>query len=87
VDCLPIVDVVGGYVNQEIADYVQRNFGLVGTGNYTRFEWRQRNRVIRERELQMITAHKNVQALQKRLSSTRARRTSPTRRSGRTADC
>jgi hypothetical protein len=38
-DCLPIVDVVGGYVNQDIAGYVQPSFGLVVTGSYTVVDW------------------------------------------------
>ena len=29
-DCLPTVDVLGGYVNQNIADYIQPNIGFVG---------------------------------------------------------
>lgn len=62
-DCLPNVAVVGGYVNQDAADYIQPNFGFVGvTANYTLLDWGKRCYVLRQRELQMMMANKNVQA-------------------------
>jgi X-X-X-Leu-X-X-Gly heptad repeat protein len=62
-DCLPNVAVVGGYVNQDAADYIQPNFGFVGvTASYTLLDWGKRSYVIRQRELQMMMANKNVQA-------------------------
>jgi X-X-X-Leu-X-X-Gly heptad repeat protein len=62
-DCLPIVAVVGGYVNQDIADYIQPNFGFVGvTANYTLLDWGKRSYVMHQREVQMMMANKNVQA-------------------------
>jgi X-X-X-Leu-X-X-Gly heptad repeat protein len=62
-DCLPNVAVVGGYVNQDFADYVQPNFGFVGvTASYTLLDWGKRSCVIHQRELQMMMANKNVQA-------------------------
>lgn len=61
-DCLPIVTVLGGYVNQDIAEYVQPNFGFVGvTANYTLLDWGKRSDVMGQRETQMMMAVKNVQ--------------------------
>jgi outer membrane protein TolC len=62
-DCLPTVDVLGGYVNQDIAEYIQPNIGFVGlTANYTLLDWGKRNCVLHQREKQLMMAHKNVQA-------------------------
>jgi outer membrane protein TolC len=62
-DCLPTVDVLGGYVNQNIADYIQPNIGFVGvTANYTLLDWGKRNCVLHQREKQLMMANKNVQA-------------------------
>jgi outer membrane protein TolC len=62
-DCLPNVAVVGGYVNQEMADYIQPNIGFVGvTASYTLLDWGKRSCVMHQREKQMMMAAKNVQA-------------------------
>jgi X-X-X-Leu-X-X-Gly heptad repeat protein len=62
-DCLPIVAVVGGYVNQDVADYIQPNIGFVGvTASYTLLDWGKRSCVMHQREKQMMMAAKNVQA-------------------------
>jgi X-X-X-Leu-X-X-Gly heptad repeat protein len=59
---LPIVDVVGGYINQDFADYIQPNIGFVGvTANYTLLDWGKRGHVLRQRETQLMMASKNVQ--------------------------
>jgi X-X-X-Leu-X-X-Gly heptad repeat protein len=62
-DCLPTVAVVGGYVNQDFADYIQPNIGFVGvTASYTLLDWGKRSYVMHQREKQMMMAAKNVQA-------------------------
>ncbi len=62
-DCLPTVAVVGGYINQDMADYIQPNIGFVGvTASYTLLDWGKRSCVMHQREKQMMMAAKNVQA-------------------------
>jgi outer membrane protein TolC len=61
-DYLPIVDVVGGYANQNAADYIQPNFSYVGvTANYTFLDWGKRCCTLRQRETELMMANKNVQ--------------------------
>jgi outer membrane protein TolC len=61
-DCLPIIDVVGGYANQTAADYIQPNFGYLGvTANYTFLDWGKRCCTLRQRETELMMANKNVQ--------------------------
>lgn len=62
-DCLPTVAVVGGYINQDMADYIQPNIGFVGvTASYTLLDWGKRSCVMHQREKQMMMAAKNVQS-------------------------
>jgi outer membrane protein TolC len=50
-DYVPSVAVVGGYVNQSAASYVQPNFGYVGVvASYTFVDWGKRRSVLRERQ-------------------------------------
>jgi outer membrane protein TolC len=50
-DYLPSINVIGGYANQTIADYIQPNFGYVGVmGSYTFLDWGKRRNTIRERD-------------------------------------
>ena len=47
-DYLPSVAVVGGYVNQSAASYIQQNFGYVGVvASYTFVDWGKRKSVLR----------------------------------------
>lgn len=51
VDYLPNVAVVGGYLNQTAASYIQPNIGYVGVvGSYTFLDWGKRKNTLRERE-------------------------------------
>ena len=51
VDFLPNVAVVGGYLNQTAATYIQPNIGYVGiVGSYTFVDWGKRKNILRERE-------------------------------------
>jgi len=57
-DYVPSVAVVGGYVNQQAADYIQPNIGYVGVvGTVTFVDWGKRRNVIRERKMLLAMAH------------------------------
>jgi outer membrane protein TolC len=50
-DYVPSIAVMGGYMNQSFADYIQPNIGFVGVvGSYTFVDWGKRRNVIRERQ-------------------------------------
>src|SRR5262249_28394328 len=50
-DYVPSVALMGGYLNQQVADYIQPNVGFVGVvGTYTFVDWGKRRNVIRERQ-------------------------------------
>jgi outer membrane protein TolC len=50
-DFVPSIAVMGGYMNQTFADYIQPNIGFVGVvGSYTFVDWGKRRNVIRERQ-------------------------------------
>jgi outer membrane protein TolC len=50
-DYVPSVALMGGYSNQQAADYVQPNIGFVGAvATYTFIDWGKRRNVIRERQ-------------------------------------
>jgi outer membrane protein TolC len=47
---VPSIAVVGGYVNQTAASYIQQDIGYIGVvGSYTFVDWGKRKNVIRER--------------------------------------
>src|SRR5262249_54853743 len=49
-DYVPSIAVMGGYINQTVADYIQPNIGYVGVvGTYTFVDWGKRRNTIRER--------------------------------------
>ncbi len=57
-DYVPSIGLVGGYVNQTGASYIQQDIGYVGVvGSYTFVDWGKRRNVVREREnlVQMAT--------------------------------
>ena len=61
---LPDVNVIGGYVGQTSADYIQPNFAMVGvTGSYTLWDWGKRRNVRDQRQMQLVLAHRNVAAV------------------------
>jgi outer membrane protein TolC len=61
-DYLPDVNIVGGYANQQIADYVQPNIGYVGvTANVMFWGWGKRRDVKLQRETLVAVAHQNVE--------------------------
>jgi outer membrane protein len=50
-DYVPSIGLVGGYVNQTGASYIQQDIGYVGVvGSYTFVDWGKRRNVIRERQ-------------------------------------
>ena len=50
-DYVPSIAVVGGYVNQTEASYIQQNIGYLGVvGTYTFFDWGKRRNVLHERQ-------------------------------------
>jgi outer membrane protein TolC len=50
-DYVPSVALMGGYVNQTAASYIQQDIGYVGViGSYTFIDWGKRRNVIRERQ-------------------------------------
>jgi outer membrane protein TolC len=58
---LPDVNVVGGYANQTIADYIQPDIGYVGvTGSWTLFEWGKKKDVLHQVQTLIAEAHQNV---------------------------
>jgi outer membrane protein TolC len=51
VDYLPNVALIGGYLNQSFADYIQPNVSYVGVmGSYTFWDWGKRKNTVREAE-------------------------------------
>jgi outer membrane protein TolC len=63
-DYLPDVNVVGGFANQSIATYVQRDIGYVGlTASYTFWDWGKRRDIKRERQTQIALAHENLKVV------------------------
>src|SRR5262249_45522486 len=64
-DYVPSVAVVGGYLNQTAADYMQQNIGYVGVvGTYTFFDAGKRRNVIRERKTLVAMASLKYQQTQ-----------------------
>ncbi|MFL5327563.1 MAG: TolC family protein [Gemmataceae bacterium] len=58
---LPDVNVVGAYVGQDAADYIQPNFTAVGvTGSYLFVDWGKRRMIKHQRETQRAMAQHNV---------------------------
>ena len=50
-DYVPSFGLVGGYINQTGASYIQQDIGYVGVvGSYTFVDWGKRRNVVRERE-------------------------------------
>jgi outer membrane protein TolC len=50
-DYVPSIALIGGYLNQTMADYMQPNIGYIGVmGSYTFFDGGKRRNVIRERD-------------------------------------
>ena len=50
-DFVPSIGLVGGYVNQTGASYIQQDIGYVGVvGSYTFVDWGKRRNVVRERQ-------------------------------------
>ena len=62
-DYLPDVNIVGAYVGQTAADYIQPDFTVVGvTATYTFWDWGKRSKIRRQREVQRALAQRNVDA-------------------------
>jgi outer membrane protein TolC len=50
-DYVPSIALIGGYLNQTAADYMQPNIGYIGViGSYTFVDWGKRRNTIRERD-------------------------------------
>jgi outer membrane protein len=61
VDYIPDVNVLGGYMNQSFANYIQPNIGYVGvTASYTFVDWGKRGQVRRQREALIAVARQNL---------------------------
>ena len=61
---LPDLNVMGGYANQTVANYIQPNIGFLGvTANYTFFEWGKRLDVKRQRQVDLAMANQNVRVV------------------------
>ncbi|MBI3407229.1 MAG: TolC family protein [Planctomycetes bacterium] len=61
-DYVPSVALVGGYMNQTAADYMQPNIGYVGVvGTYTFLDWGKRRSVLRERRTFVAMANLKLQ--------------------------
>jgi len=64
-DYVPSIALVGGYVNQTAADYIQPNIGYVGVmGTYTFVDWGKRRNTIHERDKLVMMAMLKVQQTQ-----------------------
>jgi len=64
-DYVPSVALVGGWVNQTAADYIQPNIGYIGVmGTYTFVDWGKRRNVIRERDQLVAMASLKMQQTQ-----------------------
>ena len=56
-DYVPSIAVVGGYMNQQAADYIQPNIGYVGVvGTVTFVDWGRRRNVVHERKTLLAMA-------------------------------
>jgi outer membrane protein TolC len=56
-DYLPDVNVVGGYINQNAASYIQSNIGFVGAqASFTLFEWGKRQHALHEMQTTLVMA-------------------------------
>jgi outer membrane protein TolC len=65
VDWLPNVAIVGGWMNQTMADYIQPNVGFVGVmGSYTFIDWGKRRNTIRGAENLIALANLKVRTTQ-----------------------
>jgi outer membrane protein TolC len=61
-DYVPSVAVVGGFLNQTAANYIQPDIGYVGVvGTYTFVDWGKRRNVIRERQNLVAMANLKLQ--------------------------
>jgi outer membrane protein TolC len=61
VDYIPDVNVLGGYLNQSFASYIQPNIGYVGvTASYTFVDWGKRGQVKRQRQALIAVARQNL---------------------------
>jgi outer membrane protein TolC len=59
---LPDVNVIGGYANQTVQDYVPSDIGYVGvTGSWTLFEWGKKKDVLHQRQALIHVAHQNLE--------------------------
>jgi outer membrane protein TolC len=64
-DYVPSIALVGGFINQTAADYIQQNIGYVGVmGTYTFLDWGKRRHTIRERNDLVSMAILKVQQTQ-----------------------
>ncbi len=64
-DFMPSIAVVGGYVNQTAASYVQQDIGYVGViGTCTFIDWGKRRNVVRERENLVCMANLKLEQTQ-----------------------
>jgi outer membrane protein TolC len=64
-DYVPSVALVGGYLNQSFADYIQPNIGYVGVmGSYTFVDWGKRRNTIHERDEMVAMAILKLQSTQ-----------------------
>jgi outer membrane protein TolC len=64
-DYVPSIAAVGGYANQQVANYVQPNIGYVGLiGTYTFVDWGKRKNVVRERQMLVGMASLKLQQTQ-----------------------
>ena len=62
-DFIPDVNIVGSYVNQTAASYIQPNFGFFGVfASYTFVDWGKRRHVRDQRQMLIAEASTNVQA-------------------------
>jgi outer membrane protein TolC len=67
-DYMPSVAVVGGYLNQTVADYIQPNIGYIGVvGKYTFVDWGNRRNVVHERKTLLAMAHVQLSQTQDQL--------------------
>jgi outer membrane protein TolC len=61
---IPDVNIIGGYANQTVANYIQPNIGYVGVaGTYTFWEWGKKRDVKRQRDADIALAHQNVRVV------------------------
>jgi outer membrane protein TolC len=66
---IPDVNVIGGYANQTVANYIQPNIAYLGiTGSYTFWEWGKKRDIKRQREADIALAHQNVLVVSDKVS-------------------